>query len=214
VQSDASQAEAPRGRPRSERRRIREREIRAAAVDLFQRHGYEGATMRDLAQAVGMDAGSLYNHFRSKYDLLREVLIGTMEDLVVAVREAVDQASDRPADQLRAGLGAYVRFHADRLHEAGIADSERRSLEAEDELRLLALRRELAEVFRAILERGRDGGEFVVDDVGIATLCVLSLPARLPVWFRPDGRLDLDEVAERMTVIALRAVGCDPGAGR
>ncbi|HEY2717510.1 MAG TPA: TetR/AcrR family transcriptional regulator [Solirubrobacterales bacterium] len=212
VQSEGSGATPTRPRRRSARRVAREREIRAAAVDLFQDRGYEATTMRDLAQVVGMDAGSLYNHFRSKYDLLREVLIGTMEELVEEVRISVEAAPDSPTAQLRALISSYVRFHSERLHEAGIADSERRSLEADDSRRLLELRRELAGMVREILERGKAGGEFEFEDAGVATLCVLSVPARLPVWFRPEGRLGLDEVVEPLTAFVLRGVGAEPGA--
>ena len=190
--------------------RERERVIRQAAVELFRERGYEAATMRELGRRIGVEAPSLYNHFSSKADLLAELLIGGMAELVGAVRDAVAAAGDDPAEQLRAGLVAYVLFHEDRLGEASITDTERRSLRPGEAEQLLALRAELAATFRGVIDRGRETGAFVVQDPGIATLCLLSLCARLPVWYRPEGRLGLPEIADRIVAFTLHGLNEPP----
>ena len=55
--------------------------IRDAALDLFERDGYDAATMRGLADAVGITAASLYNHFRSKEDILWDLIQRAFYDL-------------------------------------------------------------------------------------------------------------------------------------
>lgn len=183
--------------------------IRAAAVSLFATRGYEATTMRELARAVGVEAASIYNHFPSKHVLLADLLVSAMAGLVESVREAVDSAPDDPVEQMRVAVEAYVLCHRDRLGEASITDTERRSLLPEDSARLLALREELAELFRDTIRRGVADGSFVVDDIGVATLSILSICARLPVWYRPDGRMTLDKIADILVRFVLRGLGVD-----
>jgi AcrR family transcriptional regulator len=181
--------------------------VRTAAIRMFRERGFEATTMRQLADAVGIEAASLYNHYSSKHQLLAEVLIPVMEQLIGRLREEIAATGDDPARQLDAAVRCYILFHQDYLDEAGITDSERRSLKPEDFRRLLDLRRELADLFNAIIAAGADRGVFHTEDVAVASLAVLSICARLPVWFTPDGRLTLDKVADILARTALRAVG-------
>lgn len=180
--------------------------IRYAAARLFQERGYEAATMRELARIVGLEAPSLYNHFPSKQDLLAGILIATMEEAIAAIRAAVAEAGGRPPDRLRAAITAYVLYHEDRLPEASISDTERRSLEPRHARRLYELRDEMSALVASIIEDGVATGDFSVSDVGVATIAVLSICARLPVWYSPDGRLGLDEVARLFASFALGAL--------
>lgn len=184
--------------------------IRAAAVDLFWTKGYEAATMRELAARVGIEAGSLYNHFPSKQRLLADILISTMEALLGQVEATLEDVRDaNAATRLRAAIRAYVTFHDRYLVEAALTDTERRSLSGGDSERLLELRRRLADRFRELIDAGVADGTFHVEDAGISTLAVLSVCARLPVWFRPEGRLDLDPVADLLATFCLSALGAD-----
>jgi TetR/AcrR family transcriptional regulator, cholesterol catabolism regulator len=184
--------------------------IRAVATRLFREHGYEATSMRHLAKEVGIEAASLYNHFPSKHQLLADVLISTMRALIEELHESLAQAPPTPAERLAAVVSRYVLFHREHLSEAYITDTERRSLQPTEAAQLLALREELSEMFHKIISEGNSSGAFDVEDVGIATLGVLSICARIPVWYREDGRLTLDKIAEVVSKTALRAVGARP----
>lgn len=186
------------------------RSIKQAAVSLFQRQGFEGTTMRQLAAEVGMEAPSLYNHFPSKTDLLAVILLDAMRSLVDLVRDGIDSASPDPASRLRGAIASYVSFHEDRLAEASISDTERRPLSNKDARRLLALRRELSDLFKDVITQGVKQGVFRVPDIGVANLAVLSVCARLPVWYRADGRLSLPQIADVLSDICLSALGARP----
>lgn len=86
------------------------------AAALFIRHGYNATSLRDIADAVGMKAGSLYYHFASKEDLLAEILHRGMEVMETAFDDA--EASSSGLDG-RSRIGAHVRAHLSALFEYG-----------------------------------------------------------------------------------------------
>lgn len=187
--------------------------IRRTAVRLFRTKGFEATSLRELAKEVGIEAASLYNHFPSKQGLLADILVSAMEDVVARLHAARDETADAdPAVRLRRLVTEYVLFHEDRLEEAAISDSERRALEPADARRLLQLRSELSDLFRQVIVDGVAAQRFRVDDVSIATLVILSMVARLPVWYKPRGRLRLPEIADAISAMALRSLGADDGA--
>jgi len=86
------------------------------AAALFLRHGYEGTSLRQLADTVGMKAGSLYYHFASKDDLLTEILRRGIDVMQTAFDEAeASVGASRPVDRIE----AHVRAHLSALFENG-----------------------------------------------------------------------------------------------
>src|SRR4029453_2222008 len=71
--------------------------ILKAAIALFRKRGYHGSSMRTLARALRMEAGSLYYHFASKQDILFAILDRTLDDLLDGVGRAVGAVDGPPA---------------------------------------------------------------------------------------------------------------------
>lgn len=86
------------------------------AATLFLRHGYEATSLRQLAEVVGMKAGSLYYHFSSKDELLTEILRRGIDVMQTAFDEAEMTAAGGPAVDR---MGAHVRAHLAALFENG-----------------------------------------------------------------------------------------------
>ncbi|MFJ6023964.1 TetR/AcrR family transcriptional regulator [Brevundimonas sp. NPDC092305] len=87
----------------------RRAEILAAAERIFVEHGYEGATIRKIAQEVGLSSTALYMHFADKGEILREICRGAFESLMAANAAVLAEASD-PEARLRLMLERYVAF--------------------------------------------------------------------------------------------------------
>jgi AcrR family transcriptional regulator len=83
--------------------------IRTQAIDLFVKHGYQGVGMRQLADSVGMKAGSLYNHIGSKEGLLFELIYDFESELSKSIRSAV-ASHKRPVAKVRAFVESYLWF--------------------------------------------------------------------------------------------------------
>lgn len=87
----------------------RRAEILAAAERIFVEHGYEGATIRKIADEVGLSSTALYMHFADKGEILQEICRGAFETLTETTRHIV--AADAPPEQrLRSMVEGYVRF--------------------------------------------------------------------------------------------------------
>jgi TetR/AcrR family transcriptional regulator len=118
VQAEIPDSEDP-GVPRSKRKRLRKEEIVAEATKLFAERGYEGASMGDLAERVGLRKASLFHHFPSKDVLYATVLGHLLECVRVAIQDALEAQGayaarlDALNDALTAALG--VQPHAARL---------------------------------------------------------------------------------------------------
>ena len=180
--------------------------IRKAALRLFAERGYNAVSMRDLAEAVGMRQGGLYNHFEGKQALLSDL----METHMVALMEARDTAM-AGINGTRARLEAFVRHHvAHHLNypdDVFLAYMEIRSLDTENRTRIVALRNRYEHMLRKILEDGCAEGLFSIGDAAVHARMLLAMMTGVTVWYRDNGRLSRDEVVDLYLDAALQSVG-------
>jgi AcrR family transcriptional regulator len=181
-------------------------DVREAALTLFAERGYHGTTMNDIAGALGIRAPSLYNHITSKQEILREIIIGTM-DRVLADFEAATSGVDDVADRLRRATEAYVLRHARYRREALVVNRETHSLESPARSVAHAKQDEYARRFQDLIEEGRAAERFHVKSPRLATFAILEMAVAVARWFRDEGPLSATEVAEEYGEFALRIVG-------
>lgn len=185
---------------------MRNAEIRAAALDLFARRGYEATTMADIGAAVGMRGPSLYKHVSSKQELLASVIGTTMAELL-AEHDAAVSGADDPVERLRRAVDAHVRFHARHRREAFVGTRELRSLVEPRRSEIVTLRADYERRFRALIAEGAAAGAFRVHDPKLASYALLDLGMGVAVWFREDAGPTENEVARQQVEFALRLVG-------
>jgi len=184
--------------------------IQESAANLFYRKGYAATSLREIAGGVGIQVGSLYNHIDGKDDLLRNLMEQIMRDLLAAVRAAVADIEE-PTDRLRAGLDCHIRFHATRSRDVFIGNNELRSLPAADRRRVILARDEYEQLLRSLVVAAcqRESREAPID-LRLQTYAVLAIGTHVASWYRPDGRLTLDEVVQAYTDMILRQLGLPP----
>ena len=178
----------------------RRSELTRQAARLFAEKGYHGTSIGDLAEAMGVQKGSLYAHIESKADLLWEVA----RDGAVAFHAALDAVDDAlpAAEKIRLGLRAHLRVVAEQLDVATVFIREWRYLEGERREQFVAERRRYEERFRALFREGRERGDLRTDlDDGTATLLALSAANWAYTWISPDT--DTDELADRFYAFLL-----------
>jgi TetR/AcrR family transcriptional regulator, cholesterol catabolism regulator len=172
----------------------RRNELTRQAARLFAEKGYHGTSIGDLAEAMGVQKGSLYAHIDSKADLLWDVARGG----AAAFHSALDEVDDTlPAtEKIRYALRAHLRVVAEQLDVATVFIREWRYLEGERREEFIAERRRYEERFRALFREGRELGELRTDlDDATATLLALSAANWAYTWIRPDT--STDELADR-----------------
>jgi AcrR family transcriptional regulator len=178
-----------------------------AAVDNFQRLGYHGTSMRDIARDAEITVASIYHHFPSKQRILQDIMIRVLSDVISLTRGALMRAGSSPAEQLDAVMHAWILFHTGRRAEALIGASEIRSLDEVGLRLVVALRDEQERMFRDIVERGCAEGEFATPYPREAVRAIINMGYSIAAWYRPGGELTPEQMAERYAVLALGTVG-------
>jgi AcrR family transcriptional regulator len=183
--------------------------IRQVAAERFFHQGYEATTVREIADDLDIRAASIYYHYPDKQQILFELIDSTMTLLTDGVREAV-AAEAAPADQLVALVVHHVALHALRPLEATLGETELRSLTGERLEFAVAHRDAYEAILVGVLARGAAAGALVAPDLKLAAYAVISMCTNVGIWFRPDGRLTLNEVAHGYATMAARLVGAAP----
>ena len=166
--------------------------VKQAALSLFAQHGFAAVSMRQIAGAVGVQAGALYNYTPDKQSLLFSLLKGHMYDLLSARSDQETPSS--AVDQLEQFTKFHIRFHLERPDAVFISYMELRNLSPENFAAIEELRRRYEAELENILIAGRQTGAFVVSDTKIATLAIIAMLTGVNTWYRSGGRLSLDEV--------------------
>jgi AcrR family transcriptional regulator len=179
--------------------------IRRSGLRLIYEHGYEALTLRKLAADVGILSGSLYNHIKTKQDLLFTLVRDHMTDLLANLDQALDGHSD-PADAMRAFVRLHVTYHMERRHEVYIANSELRSLEPANRAAIVAMRQTYEARLIAILEQGVTSGRFAVDDTRIGAFAIIAMLTGICTWYRPDGPLGPEQIVQMHTELVMRGL--------
>lgn len=162
--------------------------IYEAGLQLIYRHGYEAMSLRDLAAAVGIQQGSLYNHIDTKQSLLFNLVRNHLEQLIQSLDDALANVSGAEP-RLRAFVHFHVHYHMVRRAEVFVVNNELRSLEPENYTKIVAMRREYEARLAAILEEGIREGIFAELDVAVTTYILIGMLTGICDWYRADGRL-------------------------
>jgi AcrR family transcriptional regulator len=177
----------------------------AVATQLFYEKGYEKASLQDIADRLGMLKGSLYYYFRSKEDLLFEVIHEVHEQGLAVVRRAAESPG-RPLERLRHVVAAHVEHTcatliptAVFLHElSALPEARRREVLGEHSYQ---------EVFRGLVEQARNAGEARADvEPRLAALSILGSTNWVYRWYRADGPVAARDIAAQLADMAVRSI--------
>ena len=187
----------------------REDQVRAAALRLFKEKGYHATSMRDIASEVGINKGSLYSYIRSKEDLLIPVFERAMGVLLAQIEDIAADHSLQPTHRLTRAIHAHIAAVADNLDVLTVYLSEWRQLEAKSLTTVREQRERYAALFLEILEDGVRSGEFRAMDTRIVMLGMIGMCNYLFRWYRPEGRLTNDQIADELIEMVMRGVRPD-----
>lgn len=200
--------------PETEGPRSKRGVILTAAIEHFGADGYEHTKWAKIADEVGIGQTALYHYFESKAHCLltimslelnrslarfREVTadIGPADKALAAAIEAAFDVSPREVLQMR-----ILQSHMDLLATA--RPSEKEEAERQTARRLV---REIEKEWTGLLERGMRAGDFPKRDAQTLAGVILSMVVSVWRWYRPGGRLKLEQVRDLISDASLRVVG-------
>jgi AcrR family transcriptional regulator len=184
---------ATRGKP-SERREA----LVQIAAELFAEQGYRATTVRHIGDAAGVLSGSLYHHFDAKETILDELLSSYLEELLDTYR-AITKAGDGPAATLRELVRASFRSLSEHRAAITVLQNERNYLRTLPRFGYLTKsEEEVRRIWISVLHDGVEAGEFRADLDPVVAYRFLRDSVWVAVrWFRQDGPLSADELADR-----------------
>jgi AcrR family transcriptional regulator len=188
------------------RRRLVENELLDRAAALFAERGYEGTTLQDIAEAIGITRPSLYNYIKSKDDLLGMLVSGLTETLAKELAElgASDlSAADRLAGSVRA-VTLRICEHPARFR---LLDRSEHILPEAFRRRHESAKRAILAHMSGIIADGTASGEFWPLDERTAALSIVGSCNWIAWWFRPDAPgANPRAVADQLAEMAVRSV--------
>ena len=167
------------------------------AAALFRKKGFRSASVRELAEMMGVEAPSLYNHIGSKAELLQEICFAIANDFTANMKSVL--SSDQNAAEKTASL---IRFHIAKMYNdfdnVYVSDNEWKQLHKKDADDFLAKRRAYENAFTGIIEEGIKKKFFAKMHPRIAMLTILSALRGLELRQQNKKEFSLQELEENM----------------
>jgi AcrR family transcriptional regulator len=192
----------------------RRHQIEDAASVLFRERGYAATSVRDIAQALNLQGGSLYAHVASKEDVLWAIVGRAAERFQATVRPIAEDGARTAADRLRAMIRAHAGVITDDLGNATVFLHEWRFLGDARRAEIAGRRDAYEALFRRVITGGVAAGEFATDDPKIAATLILSALNGIAGWYRADGALTAETIAEHYAELFTRALAPPGGIDR
>jgi len=177
--------------------------VRKAALKRFANAGYAAVSMREIAADVGVRPGALYNHFPTKQDILKDLMLSHMSELLAAWETA-----DFPdtMDPLERFVRFHIGYHLERADEVFISYMELRNLEPDNFKVIERERRRYEAILTSILEEGAAAGRYRADDARVATRAIIAMLTGIPTWYREGGRIGKGELEDLYLTMVRKAV--------
>ena len=203
---------------RTEDRRVRKRavvrreEIVSIAADIFATKGYNGASLRDIAERAGMTKAALYYHFPDKEQIFGAVVMTRMEALNAAVTEATTAAGDDPLARILAFFDAAAgRIDEDPMGWIASSNPFWTLERLQSQPAVIEARDAFEAVLRQALRDGRDQGLVAEEDIGLLGRMLISCLDVIPRWMKRDGPLNARQIMRRYLRFALAGVLTETG---
>jgi len=177
-----------------------------AAVELFYERGYDKTTLDAVAEHLGVTKPFIYSHFKSKAELLADICARGISASLDAI-QGVQKMDASPAERLEKLSLSFVTAVLENQMYIAIFTREEKGLLPDDLERINKMRRQFDKELTELIREGVESGDFSVSDPHIAALSIGGMVSWAYVWFRPSGRLTIDETAQEMTRLIMCMVG-------
>lgn len=170
------------------------------AATLFREKGFKAASMRDLAEAVGVEAASLYNHIKSKTELLHELCFSVANRFLHKIDE-VELEKNSSVEKIEKLLRFHINEMIHHYEEVYVSDREWKHLSDPYLSNFQNQRRIYRKRFAAIIETGIKNKEIKSIDAPTAVLIMLHAISGIESWHRSVQKISAEELEENMISI-------------
>lgn len=168
----------------------RKEQVIRSAAELFREKGYAAASMRDLAQKLGIEAASLYSHIKSKEEILQNLCF----DMAFEFRKSLDEVEKQKvsaSEKLKNGIIGHIQVMAKDLTASAVFMNEHRHLSQPFLRDFLLMRINYINRFKTIIEEGVAKSEFKSNiDKKLAVMTLFSSLNWMPMWYDPSSNIN------------------------
>jgi AcrR family transcriptional regulator len=171
------------------------------AAHLFKERGFGSSSMRDLGARVGLDAASMYNHIRSKDEIL-DTICFQVSDTYIAQLTEVEQMAGTYLEKITELLRRHVRLMTTSGAAVSVANNDWKALTEPRLTEFKQARKRYEKGFAALIEQGIAAGELQAVNVSVALFTLLSAVRWVELWYRPGRNLSAAELeADLLTML-------------
>ncbi len=170
-------------------------QILESAAQVFCQKGYNGASMADIAEAVGLQKATLYHHFGSKQEILAELLERAMA-IVSGNMAQVLQMDSPPDEKLKTAMRTYLQVLCEQPDLSSVLLLEYRALEKEQYKKHIHNRDKFEKMWRDLVKEGIDSSQLHSESVSMTVWALIGVMNWTITWYRPEGKLSAGEISD------------------
>jgi AcrR family transcriptional regulator len=205
-------AKAYRNGRRQRRYQARRLEILRAAGREFRSRGFMETGMRGIAEAAELSPANLYNYFQGKHEILFFCQDSSLDRMIASLEKA-RRVKTGAAARVRLVIVSHLRCLLDEV-EGSAAHLLTNALPPRQQRYLVAKRDRYELGVRNLIASGMRAGEFVSGDAALLARAMLGSLNWSVQWFRPDGPMTAEQIAEELADYLIRGLLAKPGSLR
>ncbi|MGB3007238.1 MAG: TetR/AcrR family transcriptional regulator [Chitinophagaceae bacterium] len=175
--------------------------LRRAAM-MFREKGFAATSMRDLAEMVGIEAASLYNHIRSKNEILEAICFDVANTFYTNI-ETIEASNLTSIEKIDTLLRFHIQQMIENYEEVYVSDREWKHLDEPYLSNFHTQRRNYRRKFAAIIEEGITKNEIRKIDAPTAVLIMLHAVSGIESWHRSKAKINAQELEDNMLMIMI-----------
>lgn len=170
------------------------------AAQMFREKGFAATSMRDLAETVGIEAASLYNHIRSKNEMLESICFEVANRYTIFMDE-LESGNQGTIKKIETLLRFHIKQMIENFEEVIVCDREWKHLDEPYLSNFHNQRRSYRKRFAAIIEEGISKNEVKKIDAPTAVLIMLHSVNGIESWHRSTAKISARELEDNMVLI-------------
>jgi len=183
----------------------RKEEIIAVASRLFKEKGYKAVSMRDIAQAMGIKAASLYNHIQGKQEILATLILEVAQEFTIGMNTVI-ASNATPLQKITNVIEMHIDITVNYSEGLAALNNDWMHLEDEDLKSFVKMREDYEENFRSIIKKGIEAGDILARHPEVILFSILSTLRTLHIWYQKRGKLDVNVLKKDMVAVLLEGI--------
>ncbi len=179
--------------------------IISKAAKLFREKGFSATSMRDLAENVGVEAASLYNHIRSKAEILQEICFRVANQFMTHLEE-MENSKQSSIAKVQSILQFHIRQMIHNYEAVHVADREWKHLTDPYLSNFKTQRKTYRQRLAGIIEQGIAKKEIKKIDAPTAVLIMLHAVSGIESWHRSKQKISAEQLEENMVIILVEGL--------